>query len=159
MTEIRESVEGARIEAQQLREPTGDHRVAVALERLGSRLDQLEARKSDADLGHAFKQGRGILVPLVSVVVAVVAVLGWFEVRAGAVARTAIQAPETRAQVAEQIHAQVDPLTQVAARREDIVALQAQVAALRESLGVSESLRRIEQRLPARAPARRQEQP
>lgn len=148
MTEVRQ----IEVEAAQMREATGDHRTAVALERLGARLDMLESRKSDADLGRAFRTGRGVLGPLVAIVVTIVSVMGWVELRAASVARAEIQGPDTRGQVADQIHAQVDPLKEQLARREDVVAIREQLTALRESLAVAQTLRRIEEQTRGRAP-------
>lgn len=150
MTEVRQ----IEVEAAQMREATGDHRTAVALERLGARLDMLESRKSDADLGRAFRTGRGVLGPLVAIVVTIVSVMGWVELRAASVARAEIQGPDTRGQVADQIHAQVDPLKEQLARREDVVAIREQLTALRESLALAATLRRIEEQTRARGPGK-----
>lgn len=150
MTEVRQ----IEVEAAQLREATGDHRTAVALERLGKRLEDLEARRSDADLGRAFRTGRGVAGPIVALVVTIVSVMGWVEVRAGSVARAAIQDEDTRGQVADQIHAQVDPLKEQLARREDVVAIREQLTALRESLALAATLRRIEEQTRGRAPSK-----
>lgn len=157
MTEVhtRDSqVDDLQIEAARLRgqEATGANRTAVAIERLAARLDMLESRKSDADLGRAFRTGRGVLGPLVAIVVTIVSVMGWVELRAASVARAEIQGPDTRGQVADQIHAQVDPLKEQLARREDVVAIREQLTALRESLAVAQTLRRIEEQTRGRAP-------
>lgn len=125
-------------------------RVEAALARMGNVLDELQARKSDADVGHALKAGKGVLVPLVSVVVAVFSAFFLVEARATSIAKHQIDSGATRAQVAAQVSAQV----QFHASREDIVRLEGKVDGLVRELRIDDRLSRVEKLLNERLPTK-----
>lgn len=117
--------------------PTRLARQEAALTRIGEVLDGLQARNSDTEAGRLMKQGRGLIAPIAAVVVAFFGAFFLVEARATSISRQQIDSSVTRQQVAEQIEAQLQPLSQ-------------QIAWLRESLQLDARLQRIENSLVSR---------
>jgi hypothetical protein len=140
-------------EAAQLRETTGDNRIAVALERLNARMDQFEVRKSDAELGRDMKRGatsvRFILAAVAAIVVATVAVLGFLEMRVGGIVRAANASQLTRLDVSKMI----DTGTRGFAQQAMVYRHDADIGYLRQALPRIEAKQdEILERLPRRSP-------